>query len=180
MEISDVGILKKILLDWRYDQPILEEDFTWLEIWPAHIGRRFYLTGDMTSPYPFIQDLLEWPLSELFFANISLWDQYKYIAFTNFTCRILIISYKMLSITGISNEKTNALTMYGILCQNITIFYRQVLGSLFQVQKKLKACRNSKFNFSNSYFIADDTQWCKNCITTCSSFQRTWYFAFLR
>ena len=30
-----------------------------------------------------------------------------------FSCRILIISYKMLIITGISNEKTNQLTIYG-------------------------------------------------------------------
>ena len=38
-----------------------------------------------------------------------------------FSCRIVIISYKMLIITGISNEKANELTRYGILCQNITI-----------------------------------------------------------
>ena len=63
----------------------------------------------------------------------------------------------MLIITGISNEKTNALTICGMLCQNITMFYRQVLGSLFQVQEKLKARRISKFNFSSSYFIADDS-----------------------
>ena len=36
-------------------------------------------------------------------------------------------------------------------------YYRQVLGSLFQVQKKLKAWKNSKLNFSSSYFIADDS-----------------------
>ena len=60
-------------------------------------------------------------------------------------------------ITGISNEKTNTLTIYGILCQNVTIFYRQVLGSLFHVQKKLNTCGNSKLNSSTSYFIADDS-----------------------
>ena len=59
--------------------------------------------------------------------------------------------------TGIFNEKTNALTVYGILCQNVTIFYRQILGFLFQVQEKLKARRNSKLNFSSGYFIADDS-----------------------
>ena len=63
----------------------------------------------------------------------------------------------MLTITGISNEKTNELTIYGILCQNVTIFYRQELASLFQVQKKLKACRNSKLNFLSSCFIANDS-----------------------
>ena len=62
------------------------------------------------------------------------------------------ISCKMLIITGISNEKTNE-----SLCRNVTIFYRQELASLFQVQEKLKACRSSKLNFSSSCFIADDS-----------------------
>ena len=35
----------------------------------------------------------------------------------------------MLIITGISNEKTNLLTIYGILCRNVTIFYRQELSA---------------------------------------------------
>ena len=64
---------------------------------------------------------------------------------------------QMLIITGISNEKTNELTIYGILCRNVTIFYRQELASLFQMQETLKACRTSKLNFSSSYFIADDS-----------------------
>ena len=51
----------------------------------------------------------------------------------------LIISHKMLNITGISNEKTNELT------------------SLFQVQKKLKGSRSSELNFSSSCFIANDS-----------------------
>ena len=62
----------------------------------------------------------------------------------------------MLIITGISNEKTNEITIYGILYRNVTIFYRQELASLFQVQEILKACRSSKLNFSSSYIIADD------------------------
>ena len=63
----------------------------------------------------------------------------------------------MLNITGISNEKTNELTIYGILCRNVAIFYRQELASLFQVQEKLKACKNSKLNFSSSCFNANDS-----------------------
>ena len=63
----------------------------------------------------------------------------------------------MLIITGISNAKTHALTIYGILCPNVIIVYRKELGSLFQVQEKLKVCRNSKLNFSSSCFIADDS-----------------------
>ena len=49
----------------------------------------------------------------------------------------------------------NELTIYGILCWNITTFYRQELVSLFQVQEKLKACRFSKLNFLSSCFITD-------------------------
>ena len=50
----------------------------------------------------------------------------------------------MLIITGISNVTRNELTVYAILCRNVTISYRQELASLFQVQEKLKMCRNSK------------------------------------
>ena len=53
----------------------------------------------------------------------------------------------MLIITGISNEKGNELTIYAILCRNVTIFYRQKLASLFQVQEKLKSCRDSNETF---------------------------------
>ena len=70
----------------------------------------------MTNVHPFIQGSLEWPFSELFSANVSLWNQNKYIIFNIFSCRISTISYKMLIITGISNEKTNELTIYGIIC----------------------------------------------------------------
>ena len=61
----------------------------------------------------------------------------------------------MLIVTGISNEKTNELTIYGILRRNITVLYRQKLASLLQVQEKLKACSSSKLNFSRICFIAD-------------------------
>ena len=54
-----------------------------------------------------------------------------------------------------SNEKTNELNIYGKLCCNVTISYRQELDSLIQVQEKLKACRSSKLNISSSCFIAD-------------------------
>ena len=93
----------------------------------------------------------------MFSANVSLWSQYKYIAFNISSCKIGIISYRKLIITGISNEKGNELTIYGIFCRNITIVYRQELASLFQVQKILKARRSSKLNFSSSCFIADDS-----------------------
>ena len=81
----------------------------------------------------------------------------KYIAFYIFLYGIVIISYKMLIITWVSNEKTNELTVYGILCQNITMFYWQELVSLFQVQEKLIACRSSKLNFLSSCFNAEDS-----------------------
>ena len=60
-------------------------------------------------------------------------------------------------------KKTNGLTIYGILYRNVTIFYRQEVASLFQVQERLKTCRSSKSNISSSCFIADDshvkTEW---------------------
>ena len=63
----------------------------------------------------------------------------------------------MLNITGISNETRNKSTIYATLYQNVAIFYRQQLAFLFQVQVKLKECRNSKCNFSKSCLIADET-----------------------
>ena len=68
---------------------------------------------------------------------------------------IVIISYKMLIVKGIPNEKPNELTIYEILCRNVTIFYRQELASLFQVQEKLRECRSLELNFSGSCFIID-------------------------
>ena len=118
-------------------------------IWP----RRFYLAGDffLTNLFSFIQDSLEWPFSELFFSDVLLWKWYRYIAFNIFSCRILIISYKMLIFTGISNEIRNKLTMYAILCWNVAIFYRHELVCSFLVQEKLEMCRNSKWTFSSCF-----------------------------
>ena len=65
----------------------------------VYIDRRY---GDLC---PFIQGLLEWPFIAFFSANISLWNQYKYIAFNVSLCRIVIILYTMLIITRIFNEK---------------------------------------------------------------------------
>ena len=121
--------------EWTFNFVLLkQEEFTWQEIWRTW-NLRF----------------LERLFSELFSANVSLWNQYKHIVFNIFSCRTLIISYRMLIITGKSNE----LTRYRKLCRNVTIFYRQELASLFQLQEKLKACRSSKLNFSRSSFIAD-------------------------
>ena len=58
----------------------------------------------------------------------------KILHLTFFLCTIVIILYKMLIITGISNEKTNELTIYGISCRKVTIFYRQELAYFFLVQ----------------------------------------------
>ena len=97
--------------------------------------------GNFSRSYPFIQVSLEWRFSELFSANVSLWSQYKYIAFNIFSCTIVIVLYEMLIITGISNEKT-IYSIYEILCRSVTIFYQQELASLFQMQEKLKTCRS--------------------------------------
>ena len=72
-------------------------------IWP----RRIYLVGDIRKIYSCIQGSLESPFNVSFFSDVSFWNQYKYIPFNIFWCRTLIISYKMLIIYGISNEKSN-------------------------------------------------------------------------
>ena len=95
-------------------------------IWP----RRFYLAGDMTKLHSVIQGSLKWPFREICFSDVSLWNQYKYILFNISSCRILIILYKALIIVWISNGTRNKLTIYTILCWNVTIFYQQVEGAL--------------------------------------------------
>ena len=68
------------------------------------LPRRSYVAGDVKNLYPFIiQGSLE-----LFLFDTSLWNQYKYIIFNNLSCTIS-------NITGISNVKTNELTIYAIL-----------------------------------------------------------------
>ena len=62
------------------------------------LSRRFYLKGDMMKLYPFIQGSLEWPCSELFSANVSLWNHCNYLVFNAFSCGILNISYKPYSL----------------------------------------------------------------------------------
>ena len=42
-------------------------------------------------------------------------------------------------------KKINELTIYTILCQNVTLFYQQELASSFQVQEKLKGMQVYKF-----------------------------------
>ena len=59
----------------------------------------------------------------------------------------------MLIITEISIETRNEFTKSAILCQKVTIFHRQELASLFQVQEKFKVCRNSKCNFSSRIIV---------------------------
>ena len=77
-------------------------------------ARRFYLTQDMANLSPFIQGSLKLSFTELFFHNLWLKNQYKYIAFNIFSCRILIISYEILIITWIYNEIINELIIYAI------------------------------------------------------------------
>ena len=121
----------------------LQEDFIWQEIWQTFIHLFKVGWNDHLVNY--------FPLMYRYRINTNI------TAFNIFSCRILVILYKTLIITGISNEITNELTTYGILCWNVTVFYQQELASLFQVQEKLKACGSSKLNFSSSCFIADDS-----------------------
>ena len=54
-------------------------------------------------------------------------------------------------------KQINKLTIHAILCRNVTIFYLQELGSLFQLQKKLKVCtgiQNRTFRLAVSLQMA--------------------------
>ena len=84
-------------------------------------------------------------------------NRYKIIAFNISSFTTLINSQKTLIIIVISNEKTNEMTTYIRLCRNVTKFYRQELISLvlFQVQEKLRRCRNSELSFWSNCFIAN-------------------------
>ena len=118
-----------------------QEDFTWQEIWQTSI--HFFK--------------FHWNNRSVNYFVLLLWIQYHYINFKTFSCRILIILYKIVIIFEISNETRNKLTIDATLCRNVTIFYRQELAFLYPVQKKLEMCRSSKWNFSSSCFIADDS-----------------------
>ena len=74
---------------------------------------------------------------ELFSANVLLWSQYKYIAFNIFSSIILIILYKVLIITGISNEKANELTIYKRhnMVPTRTSFFTSSAGKIKSVQE---------------------------------------------
>ena len=46
------------------------------------------IATDIANLYSFTQGSLEWPFNELLFSDVSLWNQYKYIAFNIFSSRI--------------------------------------------------------------------------------------------
>ena len=131
----------------------VEQNETWLKF--KSETRRFYLIRAMAIF--FIRGSLGWPFRELVFSDTSLWNQYKFITFNIFSCKILRISFKILIVTVNSNETANELTIYTKLCRNVTIFYRQEIASSFQVQEKIRACGNSKWSFSSSCFTACDS-----------------------
>ena len=83
-------IAKKILLGRRYDEPL------------------------------FIYSRFKVPWSDHLVSYFSLMYRYgineNILHLTFFSCKILIISDKMLIITGISNETRNELTLYATLC----------------------------------------------------------------
>ena len=101
-------------------------------IWP----RRLYLAGDIANLCSFIQGLLEWPFSKLFSSDELLRNQYKYIAFKIFSCRILIILHKVLIITGISDEtRMNESYIYIWILKTIyiVIFFSYILYILYHM-----------------------------------------------
>ena len=84
----------------------------------------------MANLYSLVPGLLERPFSELFLSDALLWNQYKFITFNTFSCKMLLISCKILTSIAMPNEKTNELTILARLCRNVTIFYRQEISYL--------------------------------------------------
>ena len=101
---------------------------------------------------PFYTEHLWWLLLDIHFGINAY-----YIAFNIFSCRILIISYKMLMITGISIEKINQLIMYTIISRNVTIFYRQNWLPYFKCKKNWRRARiqNETFRVALSMQMTD-------------------------
>ena len=83
------------------------------KIWP----RIFYSTGDMMNLYSSIQGSLVGSFSIFLMYRYGI--NIMYTAFNIFSIRILIILYKMLIVTGISNETIYSILSYSILINHI-------------------------------------------------------------
>ena len=108
--------------------------------------------------------------------NVSLGNKNKFITFNIFSCRNLIILYKVLIITRILIEKANELTINDILCQNVTIFYGKN-SFLMLIIGKNESVQEFKAKIFEKLFYCR-LQSCKSCMAACSGFQQTWYFTF--
>ena len=84
-----------------------QENLTWQEIWRTFICLFKVPWNDHLVNY--------FPLMYRYGINTNI------LHLTFFSCATVIISYKMLIITGIWIEKTNELTIYGILCRKVNI-----------------------------------------------------------
>ena len=89
------------------------EDFTWQEIWRTSIySFKARWNNHLVNYFPLI-----------YHYGINA----NNIVFYIFSRRILIISYKRLTISGIPNEKSKWNTIYAILCRNV----RQLVHNQF-------------------------------------------------
>ena len=86
-----------------------------------------------------------------------LWNQYKYIGFKIFSCRILIVLYNIIIIIGDIYCKNKWIKhMWNIMSKRYNIL-PSLTNFFISSAEKLKGCRNSKLNFSSSCFIANDS-----------------------
>ena len=133
----------------------------------------------MANLYPFIQGSLYWPFSELFSANVSWWNRYRYIAFNIFSCRIVIILYKIFIIIGRSNEKNKWINhIWNIMSKRHNILTTR--NSFFiSSTEKIERVREFKIKLFKELFHFGWQPY-EDCMATCISFQRTWCFALLR
>ena len=103
------------------------------------------------------------------------------IAFHIFSCRILIVSYKMVIITVLSNGRKNQLTIYGILCESVTTS----LSSCFVANDnhiKVVWLHVAVFSEHDILHFWDNVNLCKyysvkvtrNCFSYFNCFNQTW------
>ena len=130
----------KYAVSYSYCNWYGQEDFTWQEIWRTcihlfNVRWNYHLMSYLSLMYRYGIN------TNILYFN-SFMTEARHERVNIFSCRILIISYKMLIMTGISNERRNELTIHALLCrngQNIlpkgTSFFISSAGKIENVQE---------------------------------------------
>lgn len=115
------------------------------------------MTGGMTNLHPFIRGSLERSFSELFFSDASLWSQYKFIASNIFSCRIFIITCKILTITVISNKNKWINYIFKIILKRHSTLQTRA-SFVMSSAEKIDSVRKLKIKFSRESRMCEATE----------------------